>query len=44
MKETKLHWCLVFNSFFVFHPESKHKKTFKKKLGPNGFENVISDF
>ena len=30
MMQTKVHWCSVFNSFFVFHPEAKHRKHFKK--------------
>ena len=25
-------WCLVFNSFFVFHPKAKHKKHKKNSL------------
>ena len=24
--QTKVHWCSVFNNFFVFHPEAKHRK------------------
>ena len=31
MMLTKVHWCLVFNSFFVFYPEAKHRKHLKKK-------------
>ena len=41
--QTKVHWCSVFNSFFVFHPGAQHRKH-KKKLGQNFFENVVSDF
>ena len=29
--QTKVHWCLVFNSFFVFDPEAKQRK--QKKSG-----------
>ena len=25
MMQTKVHWCSDFNSFFVIHPETKHK-------------------
>ena len=38
-----MHWCLVFNSFFVFHSEAKHRKH-KSILGTNFFENVVSNF
>ena len=31
MMQTKVHWCLVFNSFFVFHSGAQHRKH-KKKL------------
>ena len=41
---TKVHWCSVFNTFFVFHPEAKDRKNFKKILGQNCFENGVSDF
>ena len=32
MIQTKVHWCSVFNSFFLFHPEANHGKH-KKNLG-----------
>ena len=38
----KVHWWQVFKSFFVFHPEAKHRKLLKK--GQNCFKNVVSDF
>ena len=42
MVKTKIHWCLVFNSFFVFYPKAKHRKH-KKILGQKWIENVVSE-
>ena len=43
MMQTKVHWCSVFNSFYLFHRDAKHRKH-KQILGQNCFENVVSDF
>ena len=37
MMKTKVHWCSVFDSFFVFHPEAKHRKH-KKSWDKNVLE------
>ena len=28
--QTKVHWCSIFDRFFVFCPEAKHRKHLKK--------------
>ena len=40
--QTKIHWCSVFNTFFVFNLRVQRRKH-QKKIRQNCFENVVSD-